>query len=155
MLGRVIRRRPESARITRPDLLGESRYELVATAPRDGSRRPQTARPLLSRPDWNDDTSPRYSAINDPPPLFGGPVRPRTPRQPLMKGPGSPRGRPKTAGAVVPNHPLMNGISADGETPRPVSSPGFERGEGPRTRRMREANQGAPVSAPPVKIEEL
>ena len=108
-----------SARITRPICWARADASLLRRH-RATSRRPRL-RALLSRPDWNDDTSPRYSTINDPPPLFG--VRPPAHAPPAAdEGPGSPRGRPKTAGAVVPNHPLANGISADGETPRPVSS---------------------------------
>ena len=64
-----------------------------------------------------------------------------------MKGPVSPR-RPKTAGGAPSNHPFMKGMSADGETPRPVSSPGISRGEGPRTRRMRQAAE--PMTAVPA-----
>ena len=142
MLGRELRTpsprgsRPASANatgMTQPDLLGDARYELVTTAPRNPSISPPPTRPgtaYTARPAWNDDVSLK------PGPGTGIFVsRPNSARSAKQspRGTLSPRARPKSA--VNPLH--MAVMAADAEiAARPQSSPGLPRGQGPRTKRM-------------------
>jgi predicted esterase len=149
MLGREIRTpsprgsRPSSARdtgTTQPDLLGDARYDLVTTAPRNPSISPPPSRPgtaFTARPAWNDDVSLK------PGPGAGifvsRPSSARVAKQ-SPRGALSPRARPKSA--VNPLH--MAVMAADAElAARPQSSPGLPRGPGPRTKRM---NTRAPAT---------
>ena len=150
MLGRVIKRPESPPKAGLKDLLGEVRHEFVENAPRmnpmslPGSR--PGSRPLTARPAWNGDTSPRYTNANDMTSVFpsGGVLlasrRPGSPRAP------SPRARPRSAVVVAPP-PADDALL--GQDARPSTSPGIPRGsggldgtsprgEGPRTRRMKE-----------------
>lgn len=142
MLGREIRvhsprnSRPNSARGTQPDLLGDARYDLVETAPRNpplASTSPPPSRPGTARtirPQWNDDVSLKPGLG------MAVPFRPKSARVAL-----SPRARPKSAAS-----PLVMAAGADFDaTVRPQSSPGNGRGAGPRTKRMNEATRAQPV----------
>jgi len=150
MLGRVIKREgafDTSPLPTRPDLLGEARSDLVDHVPRfPPDALPPMSRPHTARPAWNSSTSPRYSALSEPPvPVFPASAA-LFPRRQL-----SSAGAPKT---MAPGEEMLTSAESALQE-RPATSPGLARAahepeiargasagnEGPRTRRVKQSAQ--------------
>jgi len=130
MLGRIIPSRDPDGRIasTKADLLGDARNQLERGAK-------LMARPATARPEWNDNTAPRFSAAFDPSHLFTAGFSSRR-RPATTNGLGSPRApRPTSPRVTLAKHPFgkpVEGVADNGFDPlpseqRPVTSPGTAR----------------------------
>lgn len=156
MLGRVIPSRGPDGRIvsTKPDLLGDARNELANAAARGAKL---MARPATARPEWNDNTSPRFSSVFDPSHLFA--VGVSSSRRPATtNGLGSPRvPRPTSPRVTLSKHPFgkpVDGVADHGFDPmppeqRPVTSPGVARKQRSSASAIGESDDAFPP-APPV-----